>query len=91
MLAIKYKVKIIYCPKYHYALNAIEGLWCHQKVFVHACSDQSFDKMMRLMPESCISLVERKIALKLFRRFWRPIKAYSEDQIYADVLQLFFS
>ncbi|CAF4180647.1 unnamed protein product [Rotaria sp. Silwood2] len=34
MLGTKYKVTIIYCPKYHCELNAIEGLWCNQKAFV---------------------------------------------------------
>ena len=91
MLAIKYKVKIIYSPKYHRELNAIEGLWCHQKAFVCARSDQSFDKMVRLILGSHINFAERKTSLKLFRRFWRAIKAYSEGQTYADVLQLFFS
>ena len=61
MLAIKYKVKIIYSPKYHRELNAIEGLWGHQKAFVRARSDQSFDKMMRLTSAS-----HTNIKLKLF-------------------------
>jgi hypothetical protein len=30
-------------------------------------------------------------SLKLFRRFWRAIEAYSQGQTYADVLKLFFS
>ena len=29
VLASKYNMKIIYCPKYHCELNAIEGLWCN--------------------------------------------------------------
>ncbi|CAF1405131.1 unnamed protein product [Adineta ricciae] len=27
-LALKYKVNVIFCPRYHCELNAIEGLWC---------------------------------------------------------------
>ena len=61
------------------------------KAFVRERSDQSFDKMERLILESRINFVERKIALKLFGRFCRAIKTYSEGQTYADVLQLFFS
>jgi hypothetical protein len=40
MLAIKYNVKIIQCHKYHCELNAIEGLWCNQKVFVRSRTDK---------------------------------------------------
>ena len=91
MLANKYNVKIIYCPKYHCELNAIEGLWCNQKEFVRLCTDQSFEKMIKLITESRKHFAERNIALKLFRRFWRSIEAYSQGQTYADVLKLFFS
>ncbi|CAF4731122.1 unnamed protein product, partial [Rotaria sp. Silwood2] len=91
MLARKYNTKIIFCPKYHCELNAIEGLWCNQKAFVRSRTDQSFDKMIKLIEDSRTHFVERNIALKLFRRFWRSIEAYSQGQTYADVLQLFFS
>ncbi len=91
MLAVKYNIKIIYCPKYHCELNAIEGLWCNQKAYVRSRTDQTFDKMIRLISESRINFVGRKISLKLFRRFWRAIEAYSKGQTYADVLKLFFS
>ena len=47
--------------------------------------------MIKLITESRKHFVERNIALKLFRRFWRSIVAYSQDQTYADVLKLFFS
>ena len=64
MLASKYNVKIIYCPKYHCELNAIEGLWCNQKVFVRSRTDQSFEKMIKLIADSRIHFVERNMALK---------------------------
>ncbi|CAF1299418.1 unnamed protein product [Didymodactylos carnosus] len=89
--ASKYTVKIIYCPKYHCESNAIEGLWCNQKAFVRSRTDQSFEKLIKLIADSRIHFVERNIALKLFRRFWRSIEAYSQGQTYADVLKLFFS
>ncbi|CAF5100162.1 unnamed protein product, partial [Rotaria sp. Silwood1] len=62
MLATKYNVKIIYCPKYHCELNAIEGLWCNQKAFVRSRTDQSFEKMLKLISDSRIHFVEREIA-----------------------------
>ncbi|CAF4450698.1 unnamed protein product, partial [Didymodactylos carnosus] len=69
MLAIKYHIKIIYCPKCHRELNGIEGLWCNQKAFVRSRTDQSFEKMIKLIADSRTHFVERQIALKLFRRF----------------------
>ena len=47
--------------------------------------------MLKLISESRAYFLERRIALKLFRRFWRSLDAYSEGQTYADVLKLFFS
>ncbi|CAF1533427.1 unnamed protein product [Didymodactylos carnosus] len=91
MLAIKYTVKIICCPKYHCELNAIEGLWCNEKAFVRSRTDQSFEKMIKLISDSRTHFVGGKIALKLFRRFWRSIEAYSQGQTYTDVLKQFFS
>lgn len=91
MLTSKYSVKIIYCPKYHCELNAIEGLWCNQKTFVRSRTDQTFERMIKLIADSRIHFAEKNIALKRFRRFWRSIEAYSQGQTYADVLKLFFS
>ncbi|CAF1397258.1 unnamed protein product [Didymodactylos carnosus] len=76
ILAIKYKVKIIFCPKYDDELNVIEGLWCNQKAFVRSRTDQTFDKMIKLISESRIYFLERKAALKLFRRFRRSAWRY---------------
>ena len=69
-------MKIIYCPKYHCELNAVEGLWCNQKAFVRSHTDQSFDKMINLLADSRTHFVERNIELKLFRRFWRTVEVY---------------
>ena len=62
-----------------------------KKAFVRSCTDQSFQKMIKLISESRAYFVERNIALKLFRRFWLSIEAYSQGQTYGDVLKLFFS
>ncbi|CAF3725413.1 unnamed protein product [Rotaria sordida] len=63
MLARKYDFKIIYCPKYHCELNVIEGLWCNQKAFVRSRTDQSFEKMIKLIADSRTHFVERNIVL----------------------------
>jgi len=72
-------------------LNPIEGLWCNQKQFVRARTDQTFSTMIRLIAESRTNFIEKKIYQKLFRRFWRCLYAYRSGQSYSDVLKLFFS
>ncbi|CAF3478732.1 unnamed protein product [Rotaria sp. Silwood2] len=91
MLAVKYNINIIFCPKYHCELNAIEGLWCCQKAYVRSRTNQTFEKMIKSISESRINFIERLIALKLCRRFWHAIEAYSKGQTYANILKLFFS
>ena len=83
-------MKIIFCPKYHCELNAIEGLWCNQKAYIRSRTDQTFDRMIQLISESREHFVKKRIALKLFRRFWRSVEAYSCGLRYADVLKFFF-
>ena len=46
ILGYKYKVKILYCPKFHCELNPIEGLWCFQKKYVRCRTDQNYDTMI---------------------------------------------
>ena len=41
-LARKYNIKVIFAPKFHCELNAIEGLWCYMKQYVHKNSDQTY-------------------------------------------------
>ena len=91
MLARKYQVKIIFCPKFHYELNAIEGLWCDMKRYVRAKTDQPFPTMLRLIPQSRQNFEQRYIQLKLFRRFWRFIEAYSQGKSYSETHFLFQS
>ena len=90
-LGKKYNIKIIFAPKFHCELNPIEGLWCNQKQFVRARTDQTFSTMIRLIAESRTNFIEKKIYQKLFRRFWRCLYAYRSGQSYSDVLKLFFS
>ena len=51
-LSRKYQVEVMFAPKLHCELNAIEGLWCHMKQYVRKMSDQTFPTMLRLIPES---------------------------------------
>jgi hypothetical protein len=44
-----------------------------------------------LIPEAKANFIEKQIYLKLFRRFWRTIKAYDEGKDYLEVLKMFFS
>lgn len=90
-LARKYNVKVIFVPKFHCELNPIEGLWCSMKHFTRQRSDQTFHTLLRLIPASRAHFSQNVIYLKLFRRFWRALDAYSKGQTYAAVLQLFFS
>ena len=71
MLAMKYNIKIIYCPKYHCELNVIEDLWCNQKSYVRSVTDQSFDKMLKLIAELRIYMyfIERKNRIEIIPTF----------------------
>ena len=84
-------VKIHFCPKFHCELNAIERAWCYEKQFVRKHSDQTYNTMVNLIFQSRQVFTDRNIHLKLFRRFWRALHAYSEGQTYGQVLKLFFS
>ncbi|CAF1276179.1 unnamed protein product, partial [Rotaria magnacalcarata] len=90
-LGAKYGVKIIFSPKFHCESNPIEGFWCHSKQFIRKNADQTFQALVSLMEEAKENLTERDIHLKLFRRFWRTIKTYSEGKDYLEVLTTFFS
>lgn len=90
-LANDYGIKVTFVPKFHCELNAIEGVWCHEKQFVRKYSDQTFNKMVQLIPQAKSNFVEKNLFMKLFRRFWTTITAYEQGQSYAKVLELFFS
>ena len=89
-LAHKYNVRIIFVPKLHCELNAIQGLWCRKKQFVRKTTDQTFLTMMRLIPESRENFIHKKIQLKLFRHFWRSPNAYNQGTSYGKVLICLF-
>jgi hypothetical protein len=60
-LAQKYGIKIVYCPKYHYELNPIEGIWCWMKQYVRKRSRCGWRK-----EESCEMIKEIEVAKFFF-------------------------
>ena len=66
-------------------------LWCHQKRLVRKYSDQTFQHLLEWIDESRKKFIEKKIFLKLFRRFWKTMHVYARGQSYDDVLKQFFS
>ena len=90
-LAANYDVKIKFCPKFHCEMNAIEGVWCHQKQFIRKRTDQTYPTLLRLISESRTNFKNENIAMKLFRRFWRVLNAYHDGGSYEQVLHLFYS
>jgi hypothetical protein len=61
------------------------------KQFVRQKSDQTFQTMMRLIPESREQFATKNIELKLFRQFWKAVDACKKGDSYGQVVTLFFS
>ncbi len=79
VIAEKYKVEIVFSPKFHCELNPIEGLWCFQKVYIRKNTNGSFERMVELMNKSRDIFKEKGINLKLWNRFFNTVKAYSRN------------
>ena len=47
--------------------------------------------MLILIKDSRTNFIEKNVAMKLFRRFWRVLDAYNRGDSYEDVLKLYFS
>ena len=91
LLADKYGIKIVFCPKYHCELNPIEGLWCDQKQYIRKNTDQSFVTLKKLIKQSRNEFKKKKLVNKLLKRFWRVLNAYKNGAKYGDVLKTYFS
>ena len=89
--ARNFNINIIYCPKFHCELNAIEGLWCNMKRYVRQRTDQQYNTMLSLIEQSRDHFVEIQLYKKLFHRFWNACLSYKQEQSDRDVLKLFFS
>ena len=90
-LAEKYGVKVIFIPKYHCELNPIEGLWFQLKYYIRKHSDQTFPKMKSLMTLPREVFIKKRIFIKLIKRFWKCLDAYSKNASYGTVLWTYFS
>ena len=66
-------------------------MWCDEKTFVRKHCNQTFNKLIQLIPQSRQNFEEKKIFMKLFRRFWKAMESYDRGQTYSQVVQLFFS
>jgi hypothetical protein len=86
VLAEKYKVEIVFSPKFYCELNPIEGLWCFQKVYIRKNTDGSFEKMVKLMNKTRDIFKEKGINLKLWNRFFNTVKDYSNNLTYEEIL-----
>lgn len=86
-----YDVKIIFLPKFHSEMSAIEGVWCHLKTHVRKYSQQNFPRMINLVAEARDNFVAKDINKKLQRRFWKCLESYGEGKGYQEVLCLFLS
>ena len=89
-LALKYNVKIIWCPKFHCELNPIEGVWCDYKRFIRANSEQKFEQLKQLLIEAQRRYQQKGLSIKLWYRFWRAIDMYENNCSYVDVLHDLF-
>ncbi len=91
VLARNYGVKIIFNPKFHCELNPIEGRWCSDKAYIRPRTDQTYNRMIILIEEAKKHYEEKKLNIKLIRRWWRTLHAYSVGVSFQDILLTYFS
>ena len=91
LLGKKYGIDVIFVPKYHCELNPTEGLWCNQKAFIRKRSDQTYKRLIELMPLSREHFKEINLNIHLMRRFWRVLNAYKKGFSYGEILRTYFS
>ncbi len=82
----------IFCPKYHCELNPIEGLWCDLKQYISSHWPKIWNNE-KFIIESREKFLEKTFYkyLKLFKRFWRVLRAYKDGKSYGLVLKTYFS
>jgi transposase len=89
-LAEKYGVTLLFWPKFHYELNPIESVWCYIKQYVRKRTDQTYDKMIRLIEEAKQQFKSINLNAKLWRRFWQAINMYDKKLPYVEIIQLLY-
>ncbi|CAF0984210.1 unnamed protein product [Brachionus calyciflorus] len=84
-LAEKYKIKIIFVPKYHCEFNPIEAFWCFSKNYVRKNNEQKFDQLNNLI---ITSLFRRSfLTAKISNRFWNCLDMFQSGSTYENILQ----
>ena len=89
-LAQTYNVKVIFVPKFHCELNAIEGLWSYMKQYVRKMTDQSFPTMMRLIPQSRKHFAEKTNTIKTLSKVLAIFRCIPKRQILWRSAQIIF-
>ena len=89
-LALRYKINIIWCPKFHCELNPIEGVWCALKRYVRKHNEQDYSKLLNLILDAIKDYENKKLNIKLWKRFWDCIEMYKNGAKYCEVLVKLF-
>ena len=85
-LAQCFQINIVWCPKFHCELNPIEGVWCALKRYVRKHNEQDFSKLFDLILEAIDDYENKKLNIKLWKRFWKCIELYKNGAKYTEVL-----
>lgn len=67
-------------------MNPIEGVWCSLKRYVRTHNEQDYSKLFGLILEAIDKYEEKKLNIKLWKRFWDCIEMYKNGLKYCDVL-----
>ena len=59
----------MYVARFHCEINTIEGVWCYEKEFVRKYSDQTFNKMLQLIPQAKANFIENNIFNQIVSSF----------------------
>lgn len=85
-------IKIIFVPKFHCELNPIEGIWAFSKNNVRRKNDfSSLANFIQLLDETKEIIQGHVLHKKLWRRFWKTVKAYHAGDSCIEVLKKNFS
>ena len=71
-------------------LKPTEGLWCNQKQYVRKRTDQTFVRLHKLLFDSRIHFAEKKLCIKLIRRFWKCLKGYQDGESFCSIMKQYF-
>ena len=86
-------IKLVHVPKFHCELNPIEMYWANLKYFFKKNNDQRSNEeiLKKRILEARDNYARSDINSRLFSRFWRITKAYSDGKTYAEVMKEYFN